>query len=75
MKIIEHGKYYEQENNIAKCNCGCKFRYDEDEVTAQTQTEEVSYKDYRKYLYKWVKCPECGNGFVAHKKEIERYWG
>ena len=67
MKIIKHGKQYEQENNIAECECGCKFQYDENEILYTRNRNDYDGAFDYKVAYTFVKCPECNREFVGRK--------
>lgn len=67
MKIIKHGKQYEQENNIAECKCGCKFQYDENEILYTRNRSDYDGTFYYKVTYTFVKCPECNREFAIKR--------
>lgn len=62
MKIIEHGKYYAN-NNIVTCGmCNCKFEFSENDKGTELISISDSIKTTLPYKYKYstyVKCPEC----------------
>lgn len=56
MEILEHGIYYNECNEIT-CSCGCKFRYEiQDICTDNTLILTSNPPQYNRY----VRCPECG---------------
>lgn len=56
MKVLEHGKFY-QENRIIDCICGCKYEYEQEDILTNLSlgylTNPPQYKRY-------IECPECG---------------
>lgn len=60
MKVLEHGWVYNEKHNIIECDCGCRYKYSEEDI------KEVPYVQFgwnfkdQYYLVYYVKCPECG---------------
>lgn len=48
MQILEHGS----KAPIITCSCGCKFIYENSDITETVEEEEA--------ITKTVTCPECG---------------
>jgi hypothetical protein len=59
MEVLEHGKVYERKNHVIRCDCGCKFKYEEKDTkwVARYFGEEYLYSGH--YLCESVRCPEC----------------
>ena len=73
MKIIMHGKYYNETNHIATCDCGCQFKWElTDVVEVRRMADYDSYYGQRKFDHMYVKCPECGVCFVAHSDLVAK---
>ena len=72
MKIIKHGRSYEQENNIAECTCGCKFQYDEDEILYTKKQGDYDGMFYYNVHRAFVQCPECNRVFIGREERIRR---
>lgn len=62
MKIIEHG-FYKQ---IITCGCGCKFKYDKEDIQSFDRVIFWGGGKSEKELY--VLCPECQNKFYIPEK-------
>lgn len=56
MKVLEHGKFY-QEDKIIKCICGCKFEYEQNDIMTDTS---LAYTTCPQQCRRYIKCPECG---------------
>ena len=64
MKVLEHGWIYNEKHYILECNCGCKYKYNEEDIKEVPRLFlGYNLKD-RYYLCYYVECPECR----------EKYW-
>lgn len=72
MEVLEHGDFFER-NNVVKCMCGCKFKYDiTDIIIDDTIALTTSPQQYKKY----VKCPECeANIIIGTQFKAFKSWG
>lgn len=50
MKIIKSGKSKKPKQYITKCNCGCKFSFEESEARFSSDRGETAFI---------IACPEC----------------
>jgi len=53
MEIIKHGTF----SNVITCHCGCKFRYDKEDIIQAYNPYESSTSVVKNNTY--VICPEC----------------
>lgn len=70
MKVLKHGKYY-NENKEIDCICGCKYQYEENDIITDGRTALTTNPlQYRRYVI----CPECraitylSNIYVSNKE-------
>lgn len=55
MKVLKHGKYY-NENKEIECVCGCKYQYDDKDIIVEdTIALTTNPQQYQRYVI----CPEC----------------
>lgn len=64
MEILQHGKNIE--NKITACTCGCRFKYDEEDIKHETDNGGVFL-----IVNQYVNCPECGLRIKINVKTIE----
>ena len=63
MKILEHGRFYNDGNKIKCNNCGCVFIYNDKDVA---RTYSVKYDcEYYSRLGSIILCPECNNDIIV----------
>lgn len=55
MKIIKHGIYY-KENRKIKCNCGCEFEYEIEDIK---KDNTLAYISNPPLIQEYILCPEC----------------
>ena len=65
MRIIEHGKFYEQGNIVCK-NCNCHFVYTLDDIMGHH-----AYEDNKEFQVTEVSCPECNLIIEINRELIE----
>lgn len=63
MEILQHGN---KENKITACACGCRFKYDEEDIKHETDNGGVFL-----IVNQYVNCPECGLRITTDVKTIE----
>lgn len=66
VRIIEHGRIVERENDHkTKCDlCGCVFLFSRADVT--NRDERVRYDEWIDHYY--ICCPDCGHEMYLGKK-------
>lgn len=62
MRIIKHGKYYNQTHTF-KCSCECEF-----EVEFSDYKDNKIYSSTLNRIIHRVQCPECGHIFTIEKE-------
>ena len=60
MKIIRHGKIYNEEGIIINCSCGCEFCIENKDDWIIKKLIDTTCFPYKKCVEYNYKCPECG---------------
>ena len=64
MEILEHGWVYDENHNIVKCDCGCRYKYSDEDIKSEPRMMLGYDLKWFYCLVKYVECPECS----------EKYW-
>lgn len=69
MKILKHGNKF-NENKIQICGlCGCKFKYDDDDVVIN---RDFCFTVYPPLYKAYIRCPECNAEIYLGTKPLIR---
>lgn len=64
IKIIQHKRTQKELAYHFKCNCGCEFWSDSEDVLAAKASNVI--------LFYQIKCPECGNCVQSNDEPVLR---
>lgn len=59
MEVLEHGWVYERKNHVIRCDCGCKFKYEEKDTKWVRRYFGDDYLYNGLFSCESVSCPEC----------------
>ena len=73
MKVLEHGWVYDKKHGIIKCECGCKYEYDKEDIKEMAFMSLDGAFQLGYYLVRYIECPECGEkDWIGEKIQITK---
>lgn len=72
VRIIEHGRIIERENDHKiKCDvCGCVFLFSRDDTVISA--EIISFEENKWVNHHYIRCPDCGHDIYLGDNKGER---